>query len=75
MDSVLHDLSAPALVTAIEANLFEFFAAFRRWPEAEVHDEPQMLWTLTSVPCRRTPSTFAGGSRSSPAVRRAKYGM
>jgi GNAT superfamily N-acetyltransferase len=46
----LEDLSEPALVQAIETNLFELFTAFRRWPQAEVHDDPEMLWTITDIP-------------------------
>jgi len=46
----LEDFSEPALVRAIEINLFELFTAFRRWPQAEVHDDPDMLWTITNVP-------------------------
>jgi len=45
----LEDLSEPALVRAIEINLFELFTTFRRWPQAEVHDDPDMLWTITNV--------------------------
>lgn len=50
MSGKLEDLSEPALVRAIEINSFELFATFRRWPQAEVHDDPDMLWTVTNVP-------------------------
>jgi GNAT superfamily N-acetyltransferase len=50
MSEILQDLSAPALVTAIEANQFEAYQIFHHWPRAEVHDGPDMLWTITDIP-------------------------
>lgn len=46
---ILHETSAPLLTAAIEANLFEFIRLFRQWPRAEVHDEPDLLWSLTDI--------------------------
>jgi GNAT superfamily N-acetyltransferase len=50
MTSILHDLTPSALVTAIEANLFEFSKLFRRWPRAEVFDSEEMLCSVTDLP-------------------------
>jgi hypothetical protein len=47
--SKLEEFSEPELVQAIENNMFEFFTAFRRWPQAEIHDDPDMLWSITSI--------------------------
>ena len=50
MPAVLKQFSTPALVNAIEANLFAFLPLWRRWPAAEIHDGPDLLWSLTSFP-------------------------
>jgi predicted GNAT family acetyltransferase len=50
LTKILKDISVSSLVTAIEVNLFEFFKLFERWPRAEVHDDPDMLWTITDIP-------------------------
>lgn len=50
MNNILQDLFTPALVTAIEANMFDFFRMFSHWPQAEFHDDPELLWTMTDIP-------------------------
>jgi len=50
MSRILRDFSVPALITAIEANFFERFRLFRYWSQAEVHDDPEMLWVITDIP-------------------------
>jgi ribosomal protein S18 acetylase RimI-like enzyme len=47
MDEILRDLSAGALIAAIEENMFDFF---RYSTLAEVHDEPELLWWITDQP-------------------------
>lgn len=49
MADILQDVAAPALVTAIEANLHEFFREFRKWPRAELCDTPELLWSITDI--------------------------
>jgi GNAT superfamily N-acetyltransferase len=49
MSEILQDLSAPALIAAIEANYFERFRLFRYWSQAEVHDDPEMLRIITDI--------------------------
>ena len=50
MSGVLQDLSTPTLAAAVEENGCDFFRLFRHWPRAEVHDGPDVVWTLTSIP-------------------------
>jgi GNAT superfamily N-acetyltransferase len=50
MGKILEDLSTPALVAAVKANLFEYYEYLGRSPQAELHDSPSMTWLLTGIP-------------------------
>ena len=50
MREILYDVSDKALTWEIEANQFELFRLFRHWPKAELHEEPELLWTITHIP-------------------------
>ena len=43
MSEILQNVSAAALVQAIEANLFELFRLFQHWAQAEAHSNAEML--------------------------------
>lgn len=50
MNSILTDLSAPALTSAIEENLYALFPAFSQWPQAQVHVAEELTWSMTDFP-------------------------
>jgi ribosomal protein S18 acetylase RimI-like enzyme len=50
MSGILKDFSTPALVTAIEANYWEFWAFSGRSPQVELHDDPEMMWLVSGIP-------------------------
>jgi len=37
-------------VRAIEGNLFAFFSLLRKWSKVEIHDEPELLWSISDIP-------------------------
>lgn len=47
---ILKDFAAQAVTAAIEENLFGAFANSGRLPQAELHDDPDMMWFITGVP-------------------------
>jgi GNAT superfamily N-acetyltransferase len=49
MNEILRAPTPSALVTAIEANLFDLSALFSCWPRAQVHDGSDLLWCITDV--------------------------
>ena len=50
MSAILQDLSEPALIHAIEHNLFSFLPFFRFCAQGEIQDGPGLLWSMTNVP-------------------------
>lgn len=50
LSEILKDFSTPALVTAIEANSFEFWPLLARLPQAQLYDGPDMMRYVTGVP-------------------------
>jgi ribosomal protein S18 acetylase RimI-like enzyme len=50
MSEILHDLSAPASVAAIRANLFAWYRYLGRSRGAEFHDSPELTWLITGIP-------------------------
>jgi ribosomal protein S18 acetylase RimI-like enzyme len=50
VETILTDTSQSALIAAIERNLFLVFDLFKQWPQAELHDTPELLWSITNIP-------------------------
>ena len=50
MDTISTDTSTPALTAAFETNLFSLFGLFKQWPQAEFHNTPELMWTITDIP-------------------------
>jgi GNAT superfamily N-acetyltransferase len=47
----LSDYTRPVLIQAIEQNAFESARLLvSAWPSGEVHDDPDLLWTITDIP-------------------------
>ncbi len=53
MNEILQDFSDNSVKTAIESNLFEHMLMFRYWKQAEIHDDPDMLWSISKIPFPR----------------------
>jgi GNAT superfamily N-acetyltransferase len=50
MNDFQTDVSPTSMVTAIEENLFAFFDLLKHAPQAEFHDDPDVLWSITDIP-------------------------
>ncbi len=50
MNKILTDTSEASMTAAFELNLFSMFQLFKQWPQAEVHDTPEILWSITKIP-------------------------
>ena len=50
MSEIQNDFSAPALATAIEANLFDYFRYLGRSASVELYDCPSVTWFVTGIP-------------------------
>ncbi len=53
MDAILHDLSTPALVRAIQYNHLGFMADQGRSSQVTLHDDPELSWFITGLPYPR----------------------
>jgi GNAT superfamily N-acetyltransferase len=49
MPDILHDLSEPALIKAIEENMYAMTPFSHGWPQAEVYAGEDVSWCLTDV--------------------------
>ncbi|MBN1665306.1 MAG: GNAT family N-acetyltransferase [Deltaproteobacteria bacterium] len=50
MNEILRDLSEPALINAIEENLFAFHPYFLGWSRSGGQTSPKLLWNITDIP-------------------------
>ena len=50
METILKDTSKSTMVAAIEANFFSLFKLYMQWPQAELHDTPELMRTITNIP-------------------------
>jgi hypothetical protein len=50
LNDYLQDLSPTSMICAIESHIFPFIKALRGWQGAEVHDESDILWSITDIP-------------------------
>ncbi|MGH2515209.1 MAG: hypothetical protein ACRDHP_06095, partial [Ktedonobacterales bacterium] len=49
-DPILRNLTAPAIIAALEANLEEGYIRLGQALGAEIHHEPDALWFVTGIP-------------------------
>lgn len=49
-DHIQQDLSPDALVTVLEDCAIDSIRSWSAWSELELHEEPDLLWTLTDIP-------------------------
>ena len=49
MDAILTDTSQSALTTAFEKSVFSLFELFKKWPQAEVLQTPELFRTITNI--------------------------
>jgi GNAT superfamily N-acetyltransferase len=49
-DHICQDLSPDAIVTVLEDNAIDSIRSWSSWSELELHEEPELLWTLTDLP-------------------------
>jgi len=50
MEKIMTDLSKSSLVAAIESNQLGFIPLFKGWSQAEIHDTPELMWSITDIP-------------------------
>jgi GNAT superfamily N-acetyltransferase len=51
-ENILAGWSMPTLVSAIEANFEAWWSYFRHAPQADVHDERELLWLTSGIPIK-----------------------
>lgn len=51
-EDVLSDCSAPELIRAIQANSDQWWAYYQHAPQADVHEERELLWLTTGIPIK-----------------------
>jgi len=50
MKDLAQDLSTTSIISAIENNLFAAMLVFGKWPRIEVHDQDEILWSISDIP-------------------------
>jgi GNAT superfamily N-acetyltransferase len=50
MNDLAQDLTTTSIISAIEDNLFSTMLTFSQWPRIEVHDEAEILWSISDIP-------------------------
>lgn len=60
-EAILTEWSAPAVIDAIEANGEAWWRHYRHAPQADVHDERELLWLTSGIPIKE----YSGVARAS----------
>lgn len=50
MSKIIQDSSSPALVSALETNMYEFYKAWGRTPQAELWEDSDLIQVVTDMP-------------------------
>ena len=64
MKNILQNPSTPSLEAAIEENAFSVLTQIKNWPQAAVHDLPEVKWVISDIPSPMINSVM--GARLNP---------